>query len=194
MTFMYPVLLAIVFLFSSCGYQLRNQEATSQNSINIPYVKGDKDGNLTNALVLEVGKSGKYRYQISDSDYTLKCEIVSNSNSNIGYEYRTKDKDTQRLNRLIPDEARRTVVAIVTIVDNKTQTAIFGPSKFQAATDYNFTNPDSYNNLTLVDGADARDTVLDFSLGQLDSQEGAQSASSTPAYSVLAEKIVQALK
>ena len=104
-----------------------------------------------------------------------------------------KIKIHKRLNRLIPNEARRNITAKVSIVNAKTGVVVFGPTKFQASTDYNFTNPDSYNNLTLVDQNGVRDTVLDYSLGQLDAQEGAQTTSIIPASQILAEKIAQAL-
>ena len=93
---MLKIILPLLVTLSSCGYHIQNSDSALVSTLDIPFIKGDKDGSLTNALVLAVAKSGKYKYQIADNAFTLKCEIVSNSVSNIGYEYRTKDKDTQK--------------------------------------------------------------------------------------------------
>jgi len=52
---------------------------------------------------------------------------------------------------------------------------------------------DSLNDLSFIDPANQRTTVLSFSLGQLESIESAKDASLKPLYEKLSKKIVDAI-
>ena len=84
----------ICFCGSSCGYRLEEEELedVGRISISIPFVKGDVDGQLTNAIVRELASTGSFRYVRDGGRYTLLVTVVHDHKEKIGYRYDRKPK------------------------------------------------------------------------------------------------------
>lgn len=93
---------------------------------------------------------------------------------------------------MIPVESRRSVSAEVTLIHAATQEVELGPVVIVADADYDYYNSDTVCEVaTLNDGV--LQSTVSFSLGQLDSIEGAQDDVAVPVYNHLAQKIVDGL-
>ncbi len=177
-------------LLSACGYRIDDSNAVS---IDVPFFKKDTDGALTTRVISELSRTGAFYYTGRNPKYELRGELVSSSTENIGYQYRRQDASTKLQDRLVPNEGRRTLKAKITLVDLISGATVYGPVTIQAESDYDFVDPDNYFDLTFIEPSGATESVLDFSLGQLDSQEGASLSSLDPAYRTLAERIADAI-
>ena len=186
-----PLCLVVTSLaLASCGYRVDQSNAVS---VDIPFFKQDTDGMLTTRVISELSRTGAYYYSEKSPKYELRGEIVSSSTDNIGYQYRRKDASTKLEDRLVPNEGRRTVKAKITLIDLASGAPVYGPVTIEASSDFDFVDPDNYYDLTFEPPGAPTESVLDFSLGQLDSREGASISSLDPAYRALAERIADTL-
>lgn len=189
-------LLSITFalLVSSCGYRFEadQQAPTTTHTITIPYVKGDADGKLTSALIQHLSSSGYFICVQNGGELLLDVVITADHADRIGYRYDRHGPTGERRRRLVAVENRRTITAMVSVVDSRTQTIVLEPTKVVASAEYDYINPDNIRDL-VVNTKKGPERSITFSLGQLDSIEGAQDDVSTPIYRRLAQKIVDGL-
>ncbi|MCI5052477.1 MAG: hypothetical protein MRY21_05010 [Simkaniaceae bacterium] len=183
-------LVATSLLLSSCGYRVQSSGVAT---VDVPFLKKDTDGRLTTSLISILNRSGVFTYASHDARYLLEGELTTLCTEVIGYQYRRKDGSTKILHRIVDNEGRRNVSAVVSLIDLETGEKIFGPTKISASSDFDYVDPDNFFDLTFDPPNGPEDSVLNFSLGQLDSQEGASLASIDPAFQNLAAKITQAL-
>jgi len=92
-----------------------------------------------------------------------------------------------------PIEDSRECIAKVELVDSKTNKAVITPFFVKASADYDYVNPTVRQAVEFTTPSDGTQSVLQYSLGQLDSQEGADKESFNPIYNKLAKKIVARL-
>lgn len=172
------VLLALLFLLSSCGYQFGEGGIASQyKTLSVPLVLGDEDGDLTSALVEQVVRSGAYAYSRDEGALILKVELIDFRDENIGFRYDRK-KDGKRRKAIIPTETRLAVTAEVTLIESCSGRPILGPARILANIDFDH---DYYS---------SRGEINVFSLGQLGDYDSAYDAVYKPLNRVLAQKIV----
>lgn len=162
-------------------------------SISIPYIKGDSDGQLNNALAQAIASSGQFDYVQNGGEYLLDVAITSDGDSRIGYRYDRNPTSGKRRKNIVGTENRRTLVAEVKLIDNQTQETLIGPQVVKGYSEYDYVDSNSIRDLTFINSDGEPETVLDFSLGQLDSIEGAHDDSSIVAYRHLAQKIVDGI-
>ena len=188
--------LFILISLYSCGYHFSDRTAfKSFSTIQVPYVKGDLEGRLTSAIIKRLNTSSKWIYTGSMSDVILEVEIIKNENHYIGYQYdRVDTAGAPLINRLVPNEGRRSVFARVTLFDSNKNNILYGPYEIESSADYDFVNFDTYKDLAFVNAQGQAQSVLAFSLGQLDSSEDAKEAVLSAAYQSLAEKMISALE
>jgi hypothetical protein len=188
--------LLISFLLSTlsaCGYHFGTSDnASTRETLSIPYIQGDSAGQLTNELTQQVSSTGAFRCVQTGGRYTLKVAVLSDGSERIGFRYDRKGTHNKRREDLVAIENRRLIVAEVTLIDSLTNETVLGPEIVKADAEYDYTNPNSIRDLRFKAGGFSQPTI-DFSLGQLDSIEGAQDAASTPLYRHLAQKIVDGI-
>lgn len=186
-------ILFFIFLIclSSCGYQFQN--ADDRLTLSIPYVKGDQEGQLTNELIRQFAYSGFYDYVKADGNLILKVSILGDTTEKIGFRFDRNEFTGQLETNLQPTEDRRTVTAQVVLVNSATGEEIIGPYLVSAYSDYDYTDINSIRSLSFFTPSGRRETVLNFSLGQVDSIEGAQDDAVVPLYRHLAKKIVDGI-
>ncbi|MCH9614399.1 MAG: hypothetical protein SP1CHLAM54_16420 [Chlamydiia bacterium] len=176
-------LLALPLLLA-CGYHLDGRETST---LEVPYVTGDLDGDLTDAIVREVALSGKYQLQNKDANYRLKVAIVGDNIYKSGFQY--DEEGSTEYNRLVTNEEEKVMTLSVSLIQLSTGKTILGPSEVTARVNYDFIDPDADNEAAVR----RRLSSLNFSLGQLDSVEGARASSNIPLHTLLARKIASAL-
>jgi len=176
----------IFCLFLGCGYQFgQGSKLDNYRSISIPYICGDRTGEMTNALIKEMSRSGAFVYRNHSADLCLKVAIVEFFEQNIGYQQGPDDDDGyddddeyRTGNSIIPNETRLTVIAEVSVVESCTGCVKLGPGRIRASYDFDhdyYFSPDGINQT---------------SLGQLTNMESAREAVIRPLSAVLAQKIV----
>ncbi len=179
---------------SACGYRFDGaSNLDAQSTLSIPFVQGDSAGQLTNELTKLMSSSGTFKCVQNGGRYTLKVVVLSDGSERIGFRYDREGKNNKRRKDLIAVENRRTIVAEVNLIDSLTQEVILGPEIVRADADYDYANPNSIRDLRFITPTGTSQAIVDFSLGQLDSIEGAQDAATTPLYSHLAQKIVDGI-
>lgn len=185
--FFIPLLFSLVVL-TGCGYRFQNSE--DQTTLSIPYVTGDQEGQLTSELIRQFSCSGDYAYVRDHGAQLLKVSLVGNDSESIGYRYDRNQSTGAVQTNLLPTEKRRTVTAEVTLLDAGTEEILVGPYLISASTDFDFTDVNSIQSLAFMTPNGEKEKVLNYSLGQVDSVEGAQDDAVTPLYRSLAQKIV----
>jgi hypothetical protein len=187
------ILLCSLFLFClSCSYKCHLPDEISNKSINIPFVRGDTDGILTEALVFQLTASGLVAYKQSNADYKLHVNVLNVENDKIGYRKDRQPDGCYRKN-LMPVEGRERVSVECYLTSSLTGETVWGPRIISADVDYDYVDQDSLKDLSFIDKEGQRQTILSYSLGQLESIPCAQEAALRPLSMKLAKNIVNAL-
>jgi hypothetical protein len=184
--------LILLLLFTSCGYRFEGNQA-QVHTINIPYIKGDTEGQLTNALIREMSQSGLFEYVKDGGAYTLNVSLLSDTNEKIGFRYDRHDISGKPTKHLITTEGRRILKAEVSLIEESTLEEVIKPTVLSASEDYDYIGAHSLRDLSFINEEGKRTAVTTFSLGQLDSIEGAQDDVAVPLHRRLAQKIVDGI-
>lgn len=177
----------VVLAFSaSCGYRYsEGEEGESKLTVSIPYIAGDPDGLLNNELVYQLSATGRFSPVQKGGDYTLRVVLLSDTHERIGFRY-DRDNPSGKLEKnLLGVEDSRSIQAEVTLIENGSGRIVVGPSEVSAAVDYDYTDPGSPRDLLFA----KIKPIMPFSLGQLDSQEGAHDDAGRPLFRKLSQKI-----
>lgn len=180
-------LFVLIFL-ASCGYRWEADQTA--RTISIPFVAGDEDGTLTAELIRTFASSTHANVVSSKGRYRLDVAIVAQPNEIIGFRIDSQVNNGKQQKNIVADEGRRTIAADVSLYDAKNEEAILGPIRINADIEYDYVDGDSFQDLTFVDSAGRTQTILAYSLGQLESSESAREAGSKPLYRKLSRKIV----
>ncbi len=164
--------------FTSCGYKRGHGTISdAYSTVAVPYIEGDMEGALTAELIRQLGQSGAFEYSDSSSDLTLNVKIIDHHEEFIGYDFDVDSAGTP-VRRLVPTEARYSVLTEVTLIENVSGKALVGPRRFSSSVDYDF-DPDI-----------TRSNVTSFSLGQLNAKDAAEDAAMKPLGASLAKNII----
>ncbi len=179
-----------LFCFASCGYHATTSEDT--RTISIPYVEGDQQGQLTAEIIRQLEETGLYEFVRSGGDLVLTVSMVGDQKEVVGFSYDRTEKKGKIEQNLMATENRRSLTAQITLSEG--EKAILGPLKVTASGEYDYVDVNSLKTLSFINENGKREKVINFSLGQLDSIEGAEDNVLTPAYRQLAHKIVGVLE
>jgi Lipopolysaccharide-assembly len=173
--------ISLVFIFSSCGY-LPGQGGIldSYQTIFVPFVDGDIDGELTASLVKHFSTQSSFTYSSENSDLILKVKVIDFRDENIGFRY-DRNKKGHITHSVIPTETRLTMAAEVVVIESSSGKNVLGPVKIAASVDFDHEYYSSRNGVNI------------FSLGQLSDIDEARDAVMTPLNRKLARKIVEFL-
>lgn len=174
-----------------CRYQFEN--STNRISVCIPYIRGDVQGQLNQALIKEISSCNGFSYSC-ESSFLLHITILEDKDEPIGYRYdRNPNNQTLRKN-IVKVETRRLITAEIQLIDQESNCVILGPFRVKANADFDYINSDSLADIVVaLPHQSLSQRMIDFSLGQLDSVEGAHDDSAQVVYRVLARKIVEGL-
>jgi hypothetical protein len=175
----------LMLCLTSCGYQVGpSSDLNFYSSISIPYVEGDPDGNLTNAIAHAISANTCLEYRRDDGALQLKAAIVNSNDVNIGFRY-DRHKDGTILHSLIPVESRLSIVVEFSVVEAASNKVVLGPVQLSAYVDLDH---DYYADRNPVDGR-----VNQTSLGQLTYEGEAFKAAERPLNRAIALKIANYL-
>jgi hypothetical protein len=174
-------------LLSACGYRW---EDSAPRSLSIPFVTGDEDGTLTAELIRAFASSTHADVVASKGRYRLEVTLSEQPGEIIGFRIDEQVNNGKQKKNIVADEGRRSILAAVCLHDTETDETVLGPCQVGAFTDYDYVDGDSYQDLTFVDSAGVTQTILAYSLGQLESSESAREAGAKPLYRKLSRKIV----
>ncbi len=184
----------LMLALCSCGYQSSYKPHQEEPiSLNIPYIKGDVDALLNDALVYQFGSIGHFCCTGNDAEYILQVEILSDTQSRIGFRYDRDNVEGQLEKNLLGVEDRRSITALVSLIEKRSGKVHLGPFEVSASSDYDYTDPGSPRDLLFNASAGASESIMPFSLGQLDSYEGAYDDASKRVFHKIAEKIARGL-
>ncbi len=186
-----PKSILSLFLLMSCGYHFSGKD--QKTSISIPYVQGDEEGTLVQELIKQIAASTSYEYVREGGDLILKTVILGSGSDQIGFRYDRKEVTGKRERNLVVSENRRLITAEVTVIDGITNETLYGPVQVVGSADYDYSDVNSLPSLSFVDPTGKVDSLLQFSLGQMDSIEGAQDGAAIAAYRGLAKQIARSL-
>ncbi len=177
----------------SCGYKAASSKDENTNfSIQVPKIKGDNDGTMVSMLIKSLSQSPHFTYVANQGRYILDVEVTSERDDTIGFQY-DHTRDGKLIDRLVPSEARREVVAKVTVFDTTTHENIGTPFEVSVEVDYDFSNFDTYRDLSFSKQDGSVDSSLSFSLGQLNTKTDAKLDATETLYQKLAGKIILGL-
>ncbi len=180
-----------LILLCGCGYRYDGQDKVS---VCVPYVVGDFEGELTDAIIEALSQTANFRYTRGDGDWILKANVKGAKNDRIGYRRDRRDKSGKRRRNVIGTENRQAISVEISIVNATTGKLILGPQTIRADADYDYVDPNSLQDLSFIDPATGnRTTSIAFSLGQLDSVGSAGQDAIYPIYKRLAQKIVDGM-
>ncbi len=176
---------------TSCGYRTASEDKTT---ISVPYVEGDNQGQLTAEIIRQLTNSDMYDFVRKDGDLVLIVSLVGDRNDHVGFKYDRTEKKGKIEHNLMSTENRRILTAQVTLSRPDTEEVVLGPMTITATGDYDYIDVNTLKELAFRDQQGKRKKTINFSLGQLDSVEGAQDAVLTPIYRQLAQKIAAVLQ
>lgn len=170
-----------LLLLTGCGYKMGQGELPCKyRTVCVPFVAGDKTGEMTTLLVEEISKSSPFRYDSRSGELVLEVAIIDIFEENIGFRH-DRNKRGKIIDSIIPTETRITILAEVIARESCSGCVVLGPARINASVDFDH---DYYY---------SRHAVNIFSLGQVTDIDEARDAVKAPLYRVLAEKIVDYL-
>jgi len=120
----------------------------------------------------------------SGGRYQIEIDVDSFRRENIGYLYDREPLTSLLINRLFPNEGRVTLGAKISIVDKHHFNRMIEHMHLLATSDYDFTNPN-----TLRDTQYDNRPLVEYSLGQFDSEDGAFDVASDLVQKKLAKQL-----
>lgn len=177
-----------------CGYRFQDEKSDEGRvTVSIPYIKGDVEGQLNAELARMLSTDPHFEYRQNGGMVVLEVAIINDGDDRIGYRYDRNPSSGKRRKNIVATENRRHLTAEVKLIDSYTQEVLIGPVHIKARADYDYVDSNSVRDLTFTNSSGVTQTVIDFSLGQLDSIEGAHDDAGRPIYQMLAQKIVDGL-
>lgn len=172
------ILLSAVLSSFGCGYRWgQNSTLAPYQSISVPYIEGDWNGELTSELVSQISQMGTLRYCSEGGALRLQVKLLDYRTDNIGFRY-DRNRDGKLISSIIPNETRLTAWAEVAVIEAASGGIVLGPARLSAEVDFDH---DYYSSPHAINV---------FSLGQLTDYDEAYDAAERPLNRRLAQKIV----
>lgn len=173
---------ALACSLQSCGYRstAETNALSSYQTMTVPYVEGDAEGQITQQVIATLTESGAWKYRTLEADLILKVKIIDTKIEDVGYNrYYFRSRRPERW--MVPNERLYSILAEVSVIEASTSKVLLGPVKRSARVKYDF-DPE-------FDTTD----LLPFSLGQFNFVENAQNIAKKPLNEKLAQNIVDYL-
>lgn len=190
----YLLITLMALASSGCGYRFEGSEEKGDLvTISVPYVNGDIEGQLNAELIKALSASGRFDCIQNQGQLVLEVSVIADADDRIGYRFDRNPTSGKLRKNIVGTENRRTISAEVRLLDGSTKEIVMGPQIVKGLSEYDYVDSNSIRDLTFTNTDGKPETILNFSLGQLDSIEGAHDDSSIVAYRNLARKVVDAL-
>ena len=172
-------LIMCTLLLSGCSYRWgEGNLVQAYETIQIPYVENDTQGQFTSALIKAFSIKSRLRYCNGGADLTVRVCLQAPQEEMIRFALAPREPEEDNTKIVVSNEARIRMRAVVTLIDTQKGCRLLGPFEVEAFLDFDF-EPDLSN-------VEAQS----FALGQLEMHPLAQDTAYRPLYTLLAEKIV----
>jgi len=178
-------------LLTSCGYHFTQKQEPL--TISLPFISGDDKGFLTAQVIRAVYENPFLCYRNEGGDINLSLEIKHKTVEQIGYQRDRNKVDNTIKKNLRPVEGRQILEIKMSACKDSSSAPLFEPVCLKAEVDFDFVDGDALSDLSFINRDGRRDTVLRFSLGQLEPKDNAIEASHKALYKRIAQKIVDQL-
>lgn len=197
-------------LFAGCSHRYSTTEGSGKPKLKVALdrIEGDKRGQLTQVVISAlVDQSPYWVYEPSQglADYVVHLRITSCESHPLGFRYDSlniydSSQSNERggvdfidvpIDRLVQDEARAVLVLEGELIHNVTQEKVGKPFKVEGTCSYDYINSYAVFDAAFINRKGDLESVLDFSLGQLDGLDGARDASKQALYEDVARHFVQ---
>ena len=170
-------------ILAGCGYRMGYGSIRDRYStVSVPYVVGDQNGDLTAALIHELGTRGGFRYCCNGGELIVSATLIEVCDEDIGFRY-DRNKEDKPTRCVIPTETRATAKAELMVKKRADDACILGPVIIVASVDFDHDYYSSHNGVNAVN-------IFSFSLGQVTDVQAAKDVARSPLYRCLARKIV----
>lgn len=181
----------LLVLLGGCGYRFQGPSAAV--TMTIPPIQGDVQGSLVTELVQALTKASLIEYVEQGGGFSLEVNLLTDLDERIGFRFDRDPVSGLRRDNIVGTENRRTLSLEVQLVDLNTHKVVFGPQVIQQGVDFDYVDADSIRDLTFMTAQGRAESVLNFSLGQLDSVAGARDDTTELLYRGLARQVVEQL-
>lgn len=180
-----------LLILCGCGYR---SDGGEKITVSVPYVVGDVEGELTDAIIAALSQTAVFRYTNGPGDWILKASVKGTKDDRIGYRYDRDPIQGHLRSNIVGTENRKQISVEVSVENATTGKLVLGPQTITANSDYDYFDPNSLQDVSFVNPATGlRDTSIAFSLGQLDDVGAAGEDAAYPIYRRLAQKIVDGM-
>lgn len=180
-----------MLILGSCGYRFEGPSSVA--TVSIPAIKGDVQGALVTELVHSLTAASLIDYVDQGGMFSLEVKILADGDERIGFRFDRDPVSGKRRDNIVGVENRRALAIEIQLVDLQAQKVVFGPQVIRQTVDSDYVDQSSIRDLTFITTQGKPETVLNFSLGQLDSFEGAHDDTTDVLYRRLAEKVADEL-
>ena len=122
----------------------------------------------------------------------LEAAIIDDGDERIGFRYDRNPTTGKRRDNIVGTENRRSLAVEMRLVDAYSDKVLWGPEVLRATADYDYVDGNSIVDLVFFEKGSPQ-TVLDFSLGQLDSVKGAHDDVHALVYQRVAQQAIERL-
>ena len=191
------VCLALVASCSSTRFNQNQQALTSEPrvfKVAIDRISGDPQGELTAVIIQALSRESmlwQYEPIAALADYVLHLSVLSREESPLGFRYDLESFNNIRVDRLVQDEARKSLMLEGRLCKLPSGKQVAKTFRVEGSCDYDYINSHALFDAAFVNNEGDLESVLEFSLGQLDALEGAQSASKQALYTDVANNFVE---
>lgn len=187
---MKQLLFPLYLLLTACSYHTVNVD--DKPLVGVPFIQGDLDGGFTQIFTQHLSASSIAEYANRHYRYEVRIVMDSKEPERIGFKYDRKPDGTLKSN-LIGTETRKKIKASVEVFDQIYEKTIWGPVEFDSFSDFDYVDSDNVYEMSFINQYGVREQVFSYSLGQLNTIEGAQDSASYMVYRLLSKKIVDEL-
>jgi hypothetical protein len=121
------------------------------------------------------------------------ASIAGSHVETVGYRRDKQKISGETKKNLVAAEERRVLTVELALYEISSDRVVYGPIRLDAEADYDYLDGDSMQDLAFKNPLGIQQTVLPFSLGQLEPKEAAHEAVARPLYEKIAKKIADAV-
>lgn len=196
--------------FAGCMHRYQPSEENNRPvlKVSVPLIEGDKLGQLTATIIRTLCNESIYwQYEpvVSEADYTVHLRVASHENHPLGFRYDSLniydstsaderagvDFIDEPIDRLVQDEVRSVMVLEGYVSKKGSDKKVGTPFKVEGSCSYDYINSYAVFDAAFINPKGDLESVLDFSLGQLDGLDGAKSSSTQALYNNVATHFVE---
>lgn len=150
------ILLGSCFFLLGCQTCTFSRSSEENISLQVPYVKGDERGDITNDIILALGTKANVKIS-NDSRYKLSIELLDSTKEPLTYRF----NNPKEKNNLVSCEDRLCLLAKVTIIDTYTDKILRGPGFIQGFAEYDHQHRAKSNKVNQESLGQLEDTSAD---------------------------------